>query len=135
MKFTNSPKHVMGYLECFSAEVNNHLEDLRGRFSTGEILRHLESLRNMEIVLVGETIIDEYVYCDALGKSGKEPVLAMKVSVVRTACRRRFGHREPPGELLRQSHALHLSGRERFARRLCSPAPQSQSQTDLYVQS
>jgi bifunctional ADP-heptose synthase (sugar kinase/adenylyltransferase) len=78
MKFTNCPKHVMGYLECFSAEVNSHLEALRGRFTTGEILRHLESLRNLEIVLVGETIIDEYVYCDALGKSGKEPVLAMK---------------------------------------------------------
>lgn len=78
LKFTNSPKRVMGYMECFSAEVNNHLEDLRGRFSTGEILRHLESLRNLEVVLVGETIIDEYVYCEALGKSGKEPVLAMK---------------------------------------------------------
>ena len=32
----------------------------------------------MEVALVGETILDEYVYCDALGKSGKEPVLAMR---------------------------------------------------------
>ena len=26
-------------------------------------------------MVIGETIIDEYVYCDALGKAGKEPIL------------------------------------------------------------
>ena len=29
-------------------------------------------------MIVGETIIDEYVFCDAVGKSGKEPVLVLK---------------------------------------------------------
>ena len=28
--------------------------------------------------MIGETIIDQYVFCDALGKSGKEPVLVLK---------------------------------------------------------
>jgi bifunctional ADP-heptose synthase (sugar kinase/adenylyltransferase) len=78
LRFTKPPKQVTGYLECFTPEVNNHLDTLRERFSTGEILKHVESLRDMEVVLVGETILDEYVYCDALGKSGKEPVLAMR---------------------------------------------------------
>ena len=27
---------------------------------------------------VGETILDEYQYCEAMGKSGKEPVLATR---------------------------------------------------------
>ena len=27
---------------------------------------------------MGEAIIDQYVFCDALGKSGKEPVLALR---------------------------------------------------------
>ena len=30
------------------------------------------------MLVVGETIIDEYLYCEALGKSGKEPVLAVR---------------------------------------------------------
>jgi bifunctional ADP-heptose synthase (sugar kinase/adenylyltransferase) len=30
------------------------------------------------VLVVGETIIDEYEYCEALGKSGKEPVLASR---------------------------------------------------------
>ena len=29
-------------------------------------------------MVIGETIIDEYVYCNPLGKSGKEPYLAFK---------------------------------------------------------
>ena len=36
------------------------------------------SFSNLKVLVIGETIIDEYVYCDALGKSGKEPVLAVK---------------------------------------------------------
>ncbi len=30
------------------------------------------------MLVVGETIIDEYTYCEAIGKSGKEPVLASR---------------------------------------------------------
>jgi len=29
-------------------------------------------------LVIGETIIDEYVYCEALGKSGKEPILVLR---------------------------------------------------------
>lgn len=78
LRFTKSPKKASGYLEAFTPEVNNHLSEFRSRYSTAEIIEHLESLREMEVALVGETILDEYVYCDALGKSGKEPVLAMR---------------------------------------------------------
>ena len=28
--------------------------------------------------MIGETIIDQYVFCEALGKSGKEPVLVLR---------------------------------------------------------
>ncbi len=78
LMFTNTPRHLANYLDCFSPEVNSHLEDFRARHSTGEILRYLEQLRSLRVVLIGETILDEYVYCDALGKSGKESVLAMR---------------------------------------------------------
>ena len=36
-----------------------------------------DTLRNpLKALVVGETIIDEYHYCQTLGKSGKEPILA-----------------------------------------------------------
>ena len=31
-----------------------------------------------KILVLGETIIDEYVFCEALGKSGKDPILVMR---------------------------------------------------------
>lgn len=30
------------------------------------------------MLVIGESIIDEYNYCEMLGKSGKEPILAVK---------------------------------------------------------
>ena len=38
----------------------------------------LDELKNLKVLVVGETIIDQYVFCEALGKSGKEPVLVLR---------------------------------------------------------
>src|SRR6202043_3196942 len=46
------------------------------RHPTEEVLGYLKGARDLKILLVGETIIDEYQYCETLGKSGKEPILA-----------------------------------------------------------
>lgn len=35
----------------------------------------LDAIRKLSVCVVGETIIDEYAYCDAIGKSGKEPII------------------------------------------------------------
>ena len=32
----------------------------------------------MKILIIGEAIIDEYIFCEAFGKSGKEPVMVNK---------------------------------------------------------
>ena len=43
-----------------------------------KILSIMNSFSKIKVLVIGETIIDEYVYCEALGKSGKEPVLVMR---------------------------------------------------------
>ena len=35
-------------------------------------------------MIIGETIIDEYNFCEVLGKSGKEPYLAIKPKKIET---------------------------------------------------
>ncbi len=37
-----------------------------------------KAFENLKILVIGETIIDEYNFCEALGKSGKEPVLVLR---------------------------------------------------------
>lgn len=43
-----------------------------------DVLAGLEQFAKLRVAVVGETIIDEYVYCDAMGKSGKEPMLVSR---------------------------------------------------------
>ncbi len=38
----------------------------------------IDKLKKMKILIVGETIIDKYIFCEALGKSGKEPNLVLR---------------------------------------------------------
>jgi len=35
----------------------------------------LQAIRKLKVLVIGETIVDEYQFCSVLGKSGKEPVL------------------------------------------------------------
>jgi bifunctional ADP-heptose synthase (sugar kinase/adenylyltransferase) len=50
----------------------------QARFSADEAVVELERLRGLKVAVVGETIIDEYVQTDAIGKSGKEPMLVCR---------------------------------------------------------
>jgi bifunctional ADP-heptose synthase (sugar kinase/adenylyltransferase) len=61
--------------------------DLGSRLSLASALEELESLRPLRLAVVGETIIDEYAYCDAIGKSGKEPMLVTRFQ----ACEQQAG--------------------------------------------
>ena len=39
---------------------------------------NINSFSKLNVLVIGETILDEYVYCEALGKSGKDPVLVLR---------------------------------------------------------
>ena len=52
------------------------LKDFRAHYSESDISQALENIAALKVVVVGEMIVDEYVFCDALGKTSKEPVLA-----------------------------------------------------------
>ncbi len=66
------------YMPAFSEEVTEYLADFSKRYSTDEVLQYLENARSLKVLVVGETIIDDYLYCEQIGKSAKEPVLAVR---------------------------------------------------------
>ena len=66
------------YMSQFPEPVRDYLHDLAWRHSAAEVLEPLREAENMRVLVIGETIIDEYSYCEAIGKSGKEPVLATR---------------------------------------------------------
>jgi rfaE bifunctional protein nucleotidyltransferase chain/domain len=64
------------YLPQFAPAVVEYLEEFRRRHSADEVLSWLDRAAQLRPLVVGEAIIDEYVFCDAIGKSSKDPVIA-----------------------------------------------------------
>ena len=65
-------------LLAYPPEVSDYLERFARRHSAGSVLRWLDQARSLRVLVVGEAIIDEYHYCETMGKSGKEPILATR---------------------------------------------------------
>lgn len=66
------------HLEVLPDEVTDFLGKFKQEHSEAEVLNYLEQASKLKVLIIGETIIDEYKYCQAIGKSSKEPVLVVK---------------------------------------------------------
>lgn len=74
----SSSSLINRFLPTYGSDVQTWLDGFRSRYSAQDIRVFLDRLSEMRVAVVGEAILDEYVYCDQLGKSAKEPVLAMR---------------------------------------------------------
>ncbi len=74
----SSSKLVNDYLPLFPPEVKRWLDRFRSRFTAAEVMGYLEALGSLNVLVAGEVILDEYVYGEVLGKSAKEPILALR---------------------------------------------------------
>jgi cytidyltransferase-like protein len=72
----SSSSLLNAHLSPFSKEVSEFLAEFRRTSSFDAVLSWLDRIAQTRVLLVGETIIDEYHYCQTIGKSGKEPILA-----------------------------------------------------------
>jgi rfaE bifunctional protein kinase chain/domain len=54
------------------------MADFGGRYTLEDVERVLNGARALRVLIVGEAIIDHYVYCETMGKAGKEPILAAR---------------------------------------------------------
>ena len=53
------------------------IEKIKKNYSFPKIKKSIENFKKLKVLIIGETIIDQYVFCNALGKSGKEPMLVL----------------------------------------------------------
>ena len=81
----NSTYARIGYLER-QKNLSNYipfdtvqwLKDQINKFGVGIFDECLKTLANSNVLILGEAIIDEYIYCDALGKVTKDPLIAFE---------------------------------------------------------
>ena len=66
------------YLSNFSDDIFSYLDFFKQRYSIADVARLVEQTEKLKVLVIGDTIIDEYQFCSALGKSSKDPTLALK---------------------------------------------------------
>lgn len=74
----SSTSLINQHMSTLPPDVQAYLADFARRHPAGEVLDIVEQARGLKVLLIGEPIIDEYVYCEAIGKSSKEPTMVVK---------------------------------------------------------
>tara|TARA_B110000008_G_scaffold174917_1_gene174571 strand:+ start:119 stop:1639 length:1521 start_codon:yes stop_codon:yes gene_type:complete len=62
----------------YSQEQELFTQDIATKFNFDEIKYKVDEIQKLKVLVIGEVIIDQYVFCEALGKSGKESVLVLR---------------------------------------------------------
>jgi rfaE bifunctional protein kinase chain/domain/rfaE bifunctional protein nucleotidyltransferase chain/domain len=68
------------HMPAYSGDVSAWLDAFRADHAIADIVNAVKRFTGLKVMVVGEAILDEYVYVDQMGKSAKEPVLAMRYS-------------------------------------------------------
>lgn len=73
-----SPDLISGFLDTYPEPVKTYVAQLRRKYSLAEITRYLDELKDTKVLLLGDGIIDEYCYCETMGKSPKSQLIVNK---------------------------------------------------------
>ena len=67
-------RHYMVYPD----QAQNFLEKFRKKYSDSDAIRALKSVQGIKTLVIGDSIIDEYHFCQPMGKSPKESIVASR---------------------------------------------------------
>ena len=74
----SSSKIINANVNIFTDEQQNYFNLTRKFFNLKSLQNILKKIEKSKVLVIGETIIDQYNFCEALGKSGKDPFLTFK---------------------------------------------------------
>ena len=78
MKITFSSSSIINQSLDLNSEKRKFLKKIYLKNSFVSIKNKIEEFKKLNVLIIGEAIIDEYVFCETIGKSGKEPILVLK---------------------------------------------------------
>jgi len=73
----SSSSLLNNFTEMLSEDQKHFAKKIKKKFNFKQIKKKINELKKITPLVVGEIIIDQYFFCEALGKSGKEPMLAV----------------------------------------------------------
>jgi rfaE bifunctional protein nucleotidyltransferase chain/domain len=74
-----SSSHLINrYLSSLPEAIQQYLSFFSQRYAYQQILDILDQMSSLKVLVIGDTILDEYQYVQAMGKSSKDPILAVQ---------------------------------------------------------
>ena len=73
----NIPTDLLQKFQLVKKNNSGPIKKIKEKFSFDKI-KNLITIYKRKPLVLGEVIIDQYVFCEALGKSGKEPTLVLR---------------------------------------------------------
>lgn len=74
----SSSNLINQHFSIYEPSVREYLDSLRKTVGLDRILEYLDAIKNFRVLLIGDTIIDDYQYVEPMGKSPKESLVATK---------------------------------------------------------
>lgn len=72
----SSSSLINAHFSPYSSKVRDYVNQLKKKHSIEAILGEIEKMNKLKVLVIGDTIIDEYHYCTPLGKSSKSPTIS-----------------------------------------------------------
>jgi rfaE bifunctional protein kinase chain/domain len=73
-----STLQINRYISSLPSDIRTYIDQFKKRFKKGAIVDAIGKMKDRKVLVIGDTIIDEYQYCTGIGKSSKDPTLAIK---------------------------------------------------------
>ncbi|MFH1258618.1 MAG: PfkB family carbohydrate kinase [Elusimicrobiota bacterium] len=74
----SSSQIINNFLNIYPEETKLFLKGFSRKYNFDLIREKINSLKDLKILIIGDGIVDEYHYCDVLGKSGKAMLIVNK---------------------------------------------------------
>ena len=76
-KVTFSSSNIINqFTDILSEDAKNFINELKKRYSPESIIDLIESLKDLRVLVIGDAVLNEYIFTKSLDKSGKEPFVA-----------------------------------------------------------
>jgi len=64
--------------DTYNLSQKKFIHKIKRKINLNNFNKQIDKLQDLKVLVIGEAIIDKYVFCETLGKSGKEPHLVLR---------------------------------------------------------
>lgn len=62
----------------YSEAQKKNINKIKNLYTVDNVKKQIDNLKKLKVLVIGEMIIDEYNFCNAIGKSNKDPIMVFK---------------------------------------------------------